>query len=822
MAHRGITRATLLSPIPCLMLPLLSSSVKAQSLSSTIIGGINHGDLAAFGVVAGLAAFSAIATILLVRTRNRSEATERRLQQELSAARRDIDRCHALLAAEPQVLVAWRAGDDLPHIQGDVSLLLPQAGSPLRVLAFGTWLAPEPALEIEHAVMALRNEGTSFTLTVTTLSGRTVETSGRAIGGQAILRLREITGIRRELAETNIRQKMITDESEALRSLAAALPWPLWTRDANGRLGYVNAAYAKAVEARDAAEATSRDLELIDASDRARMIPVLKQTGRHHDRLTVIAAGERRLSDVVVVRGDHGGAGIAVDISEAAAMRAELDQMAQAHRRMLDQLPTAVATFDARRQLTFYNDAYRRLWDLDRSFLDTRPDDSAVLDKLRAARRLPEEQDFRQWKAHLHESYRALEARNLTWHLPDGRTLRVATTPNPEGGVTYLYDDVSETLDLERRFDELIRVQGETLDNLGEAVAVFGSNGRLRLHNPAFARLWHLDAETINQRPHIEAVERHCRALFDDGAAWNKLRGAITGIDNRAAQTLRMERRDGSVLDCATIPLPDGATLVAFQDITDTVNVERALRERNEALEAAGQIKVDFVHNVSYELRSPLTTIIGFAHFLNDPSTGPLTEKQRDYLGYITASTNALLAIINNILDLATLDAGEMTLTLGPVDVRKAIDAAAEGIQDRLARAHLRLELDIDPRVGTFTADERRIVQILYNLLANAAGFSPENSTITLSARMAEGAVTLSVRDRGPGIAPEVQAKMFDWFESHGSSQGHRGAGLGLSLVRSFVELHGGSVRVQSSAGDGTTVTCSFPLDHNAHRTAAE
>ncbi len=664
---RGITRAALLALLPCApaSLPPLSSA-GAQSISPALFGGIDHGDLAAFGLVAALAAFCAIITVLLVRTRARAESTEQQLQHELSAARRDIDRCHALLSAEPQVLVSWRAGDDLPNIQGDIAMLLPQAGSPLRVLAFGTWLAPEPALAIEHAVMALRNDGTSFTMTLTTLAGRTVETSGRAIGGQAILRLREITGIRRELAETNIRQKMLAEESQALHALAAALPWPLWTRDKDGHLGFVNAAYAKAVEARDASEATSRGIELIDASDRARMLPALAQNGRHHERVTVIAAGERRPSEVVVVRGEHGGAGIAIDISEAAAMRDEIEQMEQAHRRMLDQLPTAVATFDAKRQLAFYNDAFRRLWDLDRAFLDTKPDDSAILDKLRAARRLPEEQDFRQWKTQLHESYRALDARTVTWHLPDGRTLRVVTTPNPEGGVTYLYDDVSERLDLERRFDEHIRVQTETLDNLGEAVAVFGSNGRLRLHNPPFAKLWHIEDNALNERPHLDTVERWCRALFDDEDGWDKLRHAITGIDNRLPVTLRMERKDGSVLDCATIPLPDGATLLAFQDITDTVNVERALRERNEALEAADQIKVDFVHNVSYELRSPLTTIIGFAHFLNDPSTGPLTEKQRDYLGYITTSTNALLAIINNILDLATLDAGAMTLDARP------------------------------------------------------------------------------------------------------------------------------------------------------------
>ncbi len=113
----------------------------------------------------------------------------------------------------------------------------------------------------------------------------------------------------------------------------------------------------------------------------------------------------------------------------------------------------------------------------------------------------------------------------------------------------------------------------------------------------------------------------------------------------------RIERRDGMMIDMTTMPLPDGATLVTFQDVTDSVNVERALRERNEALVAADGIKIDFVHHVSYELRSPLTNIIGFAHFLGDPAFGPLTDKQREYLGYITTSTNALLALINNILD---------------------------------------------------------------------------------------------------------------------------------------------------------------------------
>ena len=209
-------------------------------------------------------------------------------------------------------------------------------------------------------------------------------------------------------------------------------------------------------------------------------------------------------------------------------------------------------------------------------------------------------------------------------------------------------------------------MQRETLDNLAEAVAVFGSNGRAQLFNPAFAKMWKLSPEALQEQPHIETVEAWCKPLFDDAATWRTIREAITAIENRVEVPLKLERKDGSVLDCMTMPLPDGATMLTFQDITDTENVERALRERNEALETADQMKVDFVHHVSYELRSPLTTIIGFAHFLSDPVTGPLMPKQAEYLGYITASTNALLALINNILDLATIDAGAMTLESRP------------------------------------------------------------------------------------------------------------------------------------------------------------
>ncbi len=791
----------------------------------TVLGSLERQEIAALMVAASVLGFSVVAAILLMRTRIRAATIEGGLRAENQTLQNETDRLRALLFAEPQVLISWAAGEDRPEISGDVALLMPpgQSAHPQqRILAFGTWLHPEQALQMDHAVDALREAGESFLLNLTAANGRAFEVMGRAIGGQAIVRIRELSGVRMELADMTLRHRALIEETEALRAFAAAIPQPVWARRSDGTLTFANAAYAQAAEATTPRDAIERNVELLDSADRADMARALAQGQAYNARVPVAIGGQRRIFDVHALNVKDGSAGVAIDASEAAELTAALVRMADAHRRMLDQLSSGVAVFDSSKRLAFYNDSYRRLWDLDPAFLDSNPDDSSVLEKLRAMRKISEQPDFRAWKAKLHEAYRAVEPAKDTWYLPDGRAISIVTAPNPEGGVTYLFDDVTESLKLQRQHDGLLRVQRETLDNLAEAVAVFGGNGRAQLFNPSFAQIWKLSPDALAQQPHIEAVEQWCRPLLDDDAAWQTMRAAITGIDNRKPVQLRLERRDGSVLDCMTTPLPDGATMLTFQDVTDSVNVERALRERNEALEAADQMKVDFVHHVSYELRSPLTTIIGFAHFLNDPATGPMTQKQNEYLGYITTSTNALLAIINNILDLATIDAGAMTLDLGPVDLRKTVQEATAGLQDRLEREGIALRVEIDPSLGSFMADERRIVQVLYNLLANAIGFSPPNSTVSINAWRSNGSVMFSVSDSGPGIPAEVKDKVFDWFESHANGSRHRGAGLGLSLVRSFVELHGGKVQVDSAAGRGTTVTCEFPADHNLHRNAAE
>lgn len=801
--------------------PVQSSLVPGLDGFLATLAGPGPDLLAGFALVVGLIAFATTTAIVHLRFRRQALAREQLAFAEMSRLEAQIDEARALLMAEPQIVVVWRDPSGEPEIIGNTPAFTGVA-APGRILAFGSWLGPASAREIEAAVDRLRAHGTPFVATLSAQDGRFFEADGRPVGSAVILRLRDITGVRLDQARLQEAYRALDDEGSALRALLDAMPAPVWVGGEDGKLRWSNAAYAHAVEARDARDAAARDLFLLDEQSRAKAIRAHADDLPFTARLPVVVAGSRRLLDVLEVPVGGGVAGVALDATEAQTLRTELSHVVGAHRRTLDHLTTAVAIFGADQRLVFHNAAYARLFELDEAFLDERPADGAVLDRLRAARRLPEQADFRVWREDLHSAYRAIEAREHWWHLPGGRTLRVVTAPNPEGGVTYLFDEATERLALESRFNSLARIQSETLDALAEAVAVFGSDGRLGLSNSAFRQLWKLDGTMLDEHPHIDAVAEACRPLAADTDVWARLRAAVTGIEARVPTSFRMERADRLVLDGSTQPLPDGGTLITLRDITDSVNVERALVERNEALVAADHLKSTFVSHVSYELRSPLTTIIGFAQLLDDVSIGPLNVRQRAYVSHITESSAALLAIINDILDLATMDAGTMTLDLASVDVRTSMEAAVEGVRDRLAEGDIRLSIEVDHAVGSFHADAKRVRQVLYNLLSNAVGFAPESSTITFSAERHGGEIVFRVRDEGPGISPEIGARVFDRFESHTAGSRHRGVGLGLSIVRSLMALHGGTVSIAPAPGGGTLVTCAFPLEAGASLDAAE
>lgn len=811
--------------LPAFAAPFLTGAApaRAQSLGLETLDqfAVSH-SAASAALIATLAVVSCASVLVHIAHRRKSAARERAFSAALVSAQADLDRANAFLAAEPQILVAWGGAGPDPDIWGDTALA-GDTGAGRRVFAFGAWLPPDQAADLEAFVDRLRTTGESFRMSLATLAGRHLEAQGRAVGGRAVLRIRDISGERLELTTLRERHARAVVESEALRAMLDALPNPVWMRDPDGRLSWVNEAYVRAVEAGDRADALARQIELLEQPAREAAALARADAAVWRARAPAVVAGQRRTLDVTDAPSAGGAVGMAVDQTDLETARADLARQMEAHGRTLDQLSTAVAIFDRAKRLVFNNAAYRQLWSLDAGWLDAKPTDSEILDRLRAEKRLPEQADFRLWKASLFEAYQSTETSEQVWYLPDRRTLRVVVTPNSQGGVTYLFDDVTDSYQLQTQYRALLTVQGETLDTLREGVAVFGADGRLKLANVAFFQMWGLDrdaarqaleeAETVRSRaPHVDEIQRACAPQCGEDDLWARLRTMVAGLhEARTGFTRRVRRIDKRVLDCAAIPLPDGSTLVTFSDVTAAADFERALTERNDALVAAQKLREEFVHHVSYELRSPLTNIIGYIHLLGDETIGKLNDKQREYVGHILDSSDALLAIINDILDLATIDADALELTLEDVDVVQTMRAAVEGVQDRLTEHAITLNIVPLDGVGTFRADAKRVRQVLFNLLSNAIGFSSPGQMVTLAALRRGDSIVFKVTDQGRGIPPDVLDSVFERFRSHTVGTRHRGVGLGLSIVRALVELHGGAVQIESAPGEGTVVTCIFP-----------
>jgi signal transduction histidine kinase len=784
---------------------------------------LSGGQIVLLATLAGAVTFAVLSSIALMRARNRAETENAQLRSEIAGLKATAERAEALVEGAEQRLVAWGPPGEAPLVAGQLAAAGGVPADRAAFLAFGTWLQPESAARLDRAIERLREAGDAFTITIATNAGRLVEASGRTVGSSAVARFRDLSGDRLARAEVEARYDLLVAEVETLKATLSAAPMPIWLRDDQSRLTWVNAAFAHAVEAPDPEAAVERGLELLDSSLRAVVDKAHQADPVFMKRLPAIVAGTRHIFDVVDIASRNGSAGIAVDVTAIEAAEAALRREIDFNARTLDQLTTAVAIFGPDRRLKSCNAAYRQLFDLDPVFIASRPEENMVLDRLRASRKLPEQADFRTWRADLLSAYRSLETREHWWHMPDGRTLRVIANPNPQGGMTWVYENVTERLDLESRYNSLIHVQGETIDHLAEGVAVFGSDGRLRLHNPAFAAIWGLPPDLLAKNPHVSDIVAAGRQSGDDAGAWTRFTASVAGLDEtRSNASGRMERPDGRVIDYATVPLPDGQTMVTFVDVTDSERVARALVERNEALEAADAMKNAFIHHVSYELRSPLTNIIGFTQLLADARVGPLSDRQREYVGYVMSSSSALLAIVNDILDLATIDAGIMELDLSEVDILETVNAAIEGVKDRIAEAGIQLQRDLPRGIGSFIGDGKRIRQVLFNLLANAVEFSQKGGRILIAARRDGGFVEFTVSDDGPGIPKDFLNSVFDPFASRPRGDGRGGAGLGLSIVRSFVALHGGTVEIESEEGRGATVRVRLPARPGITAAAAE
>ncbi len=360
----------------------------------------------------------------------------------------------------------------------------------------------------------------------------------------------------------------------------------------------------------------------------------------------------------------------------------------------------------------------------------------------------------------------------------------------------------------------------EAIESISEGFGLYDSDDRLILCNSRFRHYWSgIEGVLVPGTPY-ETVIRAAATLVDTGEesaeAWAekwiaRRAGARSGTDQR----FEIQLKDGRWLKVIDRPTADGGIVTIHTDITGQKNREDALMRAKEAAELANQTKSEFLANVSHELRTPLNAIIGFSELMRDQIYGPIgNPRYLEYAEDVVESGHHLLSVINDILDVSKAEAGKLQLVEQLVDVAKVVNSARRIVEERAERAVVALLMDIPADLPPLYADERKLKQIVLNLLSNAIKFTPQGGEVAVAARIEDnGDMTISVTDTGIGIAEEDIPKALSAFGQVDSSLSRKfqGTGLGLPLCRSLVELHGGSLTLESKVGEGTRVSCRFP-----------
>ena len=660
------------------------------------------------------------------------------------------------------------------------------------------------------------------------LSKRNIVVQGEALwdGNQntgSIIWFRDMTIEENMIAFRDRNAHGVSSQLNIFETTSNLVHFPMWLRDEDLKLIWVNRAYVDAVDGDSAEQVISQGLELVTSSigKTAQDMAVISRENNetYSEKHFVVIRGERRAVDihntpVQIDRSRRGFMGYAQDITELEKARGELIHHTESHSETLNKLSTAVAIFTSGKRLEYYNSAFSRLWQLPEGLLFSHPHHGEVLEAMRDARRLPEQANFPEWKAAQLEAYtRLLEPIEEMWHLPDNTSLRVVTQPHPLGGLLIFYEDVTDHFALERDYNTLFAVQRETLNNLHEGLAVFGIDGCLQLYNEAFANIWQLNRDMLDAKPHTMEVMDACAANYGSSDQIRELKDLIVGGEaKKELSGGQLKRRDNSVINYSAVPLPDGAMLITFIDVSDSYAIERVLRQRNQALEEADKIKTDFLAHMSYELRTPLNSIIGFSELLEKEYQGPLNDVQHDYLHSILSASGQLLELFNDILDLSVIEAGGLTLDVGSFELSDVVGQVIDQLQDRIKVKEIEMILNCPKKLKPVWGDAKHIQHTIYNLLSNALKFTPSLGMITLTVSQDRLNYTISVQDSGVGIKPGEVDRVFEKFFTGSNALTEQGAGLGLSLVKSFVELHGGRIDVQSSLNIGTKIAITLPI----------
>jgi signal transduction histidine kinase len=773
--------------------------------------------LVLLGLLLAAWTFGAVWLVLAAQGRARQANAARGTARRLTRMIEDSPAVPLLVKADgkiegPERLAAWLG---LPQLPGFIS----------ELDAADAGLTADDLEQLRDAIRKTQKTASPFRMVVSPKgSNKSLAVRGHladpavAQGGAALVWWFDFSESQGELARLRAETGRARNDFAALVGLIEAAPTPMWFRGPDMKLRLVNSAYVEAVRAPSAEQAVKDQIELIESVDGLTAAQIAKQA--HDQDLPVerivqatVDTQRRTLRVSDLPLGKEGVAGYAIDIEEMEEQAREFRAFREAQRSMLDQLSIGVAQFDAERRLTFANQPFQRIFALPPSARLDPLEFDRFLDMARDAGRLPEMRDFPAWRRELGGWFTAGSPTEDQWTLGDGTHLRIVAQPMPDGGLSLVAEDRSEQLALSAVRDTLLRTRTATFDSLFESLAVFAPDGRMQLWNRRFPEIWGLPEELLDEHPRIETLlEKIGPRLARPGqrqAIGEVVRAATLDRRQRGG---RVQLADGRTLEFAGVPLPDGNGLLTVLDVTDSKKAEDALRERNTALEEADAVKTRFLANMSYEFRTPLTSIGGFAELLQSGIAGDLSEQAQDYVAAILAAVDRLRGQIETVLDLTQSEAGLLPLAAEEVELLAFVTQVVREREEAIEEKGLALDLRGDKGAGTIQADKRQLGRAIGNILDNAIRATPERGRILVALSRRKQGARIVISDNGEGMKPSELARALDGyrFGADGKPEARRG-GLGLPLARQLIEAHGGRLDMQSERGAGTTATISLP-----------
>jgi len=768
-----------------------------------------------------LAAWTAVAVWFIVVARGRARRADAALRGARRLARM-VDESPAiplLVRADGRIeasarLALWLGLEAVPQYlselgQGERS----EGGIPLLQLG-----------ELNDAVRRCQKTGAAFRMIVTPAgSNRSLSLRGQLAdpqispGGSALVWVFDFSESETEIVRLRSEAARARADFAALIGLIEAAPMPMWFRDRDGRLRLVNKAYVTAVQGDSADSVAAAGIELVEAVDgiSAREMALRAVTeGAPIERMVgATIGGQRRtlrVSDLPI--GDQGVAGYAIDIEDMEELGRAFRAFREAQRSMLDQLSAGVAQFDARRGLTFANQPFQRIFGLTPAILIDQPLFERLLDLIRDHGRVPEVRDFPAWRREKLDWFRDNQPHEEAWTLPDGTHLRVVAQPMPDGGLLLIVEDRTEEIRLSATRDTLLRTRTATFDSLFESLAVFAPDGKLQLWNRRFEQDWELEGEFLDTHPKIDLLLDRIATRLSQPDQAGLIGGVVSAATLDRQQTSgRALLADGRTLEFAGVPLPDGNGLLTVLDITDSQKAEAMLRERNAALVEADGVKTRFLANMSYEFRTPLTSIGGFAELLEAGLGGELSPQGHEYVGAILTSVKRLGEQIETVLDLSQSEAGLLPLASEKIELLPFMTRIVEERAGPLREGGLSLDLRGNRSAGWITGDRRRLARAIGHLIDNAMAATSPGGRILVDLSPTKLGPRVVISDNGPGMDAATLARALEGLAPDSEAAGgERRRGLGLPLARQLIEAHGGTLELLSEPGQGTAAIVQF------------